>query len=217
MAEESLQVTWYGQSMFRISGGGVDLVVDPVGPQSGYTFEPMPADVVLVTHDHGDHNYVEGIRGSPEVLRATGTFTLDGLHISGFPSFHDPEEGARRGPNVIYAWEQAGLRLAHLGDVGCEPDRVVVDNLKGLDLLMIPVGGVYTIDAVEAARMVRTLSPAVAFPMHYLTDDVLFPLEPLDGFTGAFPGKVRRIEERPAPVTRDMLPSSTEVWVLKYE
>lgn len=214
--EQAVEVTWYGQSMFRISGGGTTLVCDPVGPSAGYRFEPLGADIVLVSHDHADHNYVEGITGSPEVLQTTGSHSLGGLEITGIPGFHDRKHGTERGPNIMFTWEQAGIKMAHLGDIGEVPGPEVLTGFEGLDILMIPVGGVYTIDGDEAAGLVQALSPSIVFPMHYLTPDVVFPLEPLDSFTANFPGAIREIIARPVEVSDGPFPSRTEIWVLPY-
>ncbi len=213
---DALQITWYGQSMFRISGGGVTLVCDPVGPSSGYRFEPMPADIVLVTHDHADHNYIEGITGSPDVMKSAGSHSVGGLEITGIPGFHDKKHGAERGPDIMFTWKQAGIRVVHLGDLGEIPGTEVLEGLKDPDILMIPVGGVYTIDGDEAAGLVKALSPAIVFPMHYLTPDVVFPLEPLDKFVSHFPGAIRRMTGNSVEVSGSPLPSHTEIWVLSY-
>ncbi len=214
---DALQVTWYGQSMFRISGGGVTLICDPVGPSSGYRFEPMPADIVLVTHDHADHNYVEGITGSPDVIKNAGSHSVGGLEITGIPGFHDKKHGAERGPDIMFTWELEEYRMAHLGDLGEVPGPDILKGLKELDILMVPVGGVYTIDGDEAAGLVKALSPAIVFPMHYLTPDVVFPLEPLDKFVNHFPGAIRRMTGNSVEVLGYPLPSGTEIWVLSYQ
>ena len=117
----------------------------------------------------------------------------------------------------MFTWKQAGFRIAHLGDIGEIPGPEVLVGLKGVDILMIPVGGVYTIDGDEAAQLVKALSPAIVFPMHYLTPDVVFPLEPPDKFEAHFPGAIRRMTGNSVEVSGYPLPSRTEIWVLSHQ
>jgi L-ascorbate metabolism protein UlaG (beta-lactamase superfamily) len=213
---EALELTWYGQAMFAVSGGGVTVVVDPVPPEVGYRYDPVAADLVLITHGHFDHNYLAGVSGNPRTISASGSFDVSGLKVAGIDSFHDPNRGAERGPIVIYSWEQCGLKLAHFGDLGEEPGPDIMKRLKGLDIVMIPVGGIFTIDGEQAARFARNLAPAVVVPMHYGTRDCAIPLDPVDEFTRRFKVPSREVAERPLIVSRSSLPSSTEVWVLPY-
>ena len=218
MAENRiLEITWYGQSMFTVSGAGTTVACDPVPPEVGYTYDPVEADVVLISHDHFDHGYLSGITGSPKVVRTAGATGLDGIEVSGIATFHDAKGGKERGPNVIFTWEQAGLKIAHFGDVGVLPGPEMLSALSGLDVAMIPVGGVFTIDGAQAARFSEELAPAVAIPMHYKTPVLSIPLQEIAGFTGSFSGPVRQMAERPLAITRDALPSATEVWVLPYQ
>jgi L-ascorbate metabolism protein UlaG (beta-lactamase superfamily) len=214
---QSLEITWYGQSMFRVSSLGLTVVLDPTPPETGYSYEPFPADIVLMSHKHFDHAHVQGITGNPKVINASGSFDLGGLKVQGFDSFHDAKEGAERGPNIIYKWEQAGIRLAHLGDLGDTPAPAVTKKLLGLDVVMMPVGGVFTIDAEQAVRLVRDIEPGIVLPMHYGTSACAIPLEPLDEFTRRFTGTVREVSDRPVEVGAGAIPSSAEVWVLPYE
>lgn len=214
---EALELTWYGQSMFAVCGGGVTVVVDPVPSEVGYRYDPVAADLVLITHGHFDHNYLAGVSGNPQTISASGSFDVSGLRVSGIDSFHDASRGTERGPIVIYSWEQAGLKLAHFGDLGEEPGPDVMKKFKRLDIAMIPVGGVFTIDGEQAARFARNLAPAVVVPMHYGTRDCSIPLDPVDEFTRRFKGTVREVAERPMIISRGGLPSSTEAWVLPYQ
>jgi len=218
MAEgQTLELAWYGQSMFRISGGGITVVCDPTAPETGYRYEPVTADVVLVSHDHFDHSHLAGVQGEPTVLKAGGTSVINGLEVTGIDSHHDSSGGQERGSNIIFTWEQAGFRLAHFGDLGAKPPGDVLSSLAGLDIAMVPVGGVFTIDGDGAADLVRDLSPSIVFPMHYKTPDCVIPINPLEEFTDNFTGTVKRIDERPLLVTRDSVPETTEVWVVTYQ
>lgn len=215
-SDGAVEVTWYGQAMFTISGGGVTVAIDPVPPEVGYRYHPVDADVVLVTHGHFDHGYLEGVRGDPQVVSTGGPVSAGGLDVVGYPAFHDESEGAQRGPMVLFSWEQAGLKLAHLGDLGDRPADDVMESLAGLDVVMIPVGGVFTIDGKEAALLSAELAPAVVLPMHYGTPDCVIELHPVDDFTRSFAGEVRRVPDRPVVISCGSLPAETEAWVLRY-
>jgi len=213
----ALEIAWYGHAMFTISGGGITVACDPVPPEVGYTYDPAEADAVLISHEHFDHCYLAGIKGSPTVIRKAGSSRLDGIEVTGIATFHDAKGGAERGPNIIFTWEQAGFSLAHFGDLGLMPGPEILSGLSGLDIAMIPVGGVFTIDGGQAARFAQDLAPAIAIPMHYKTLACSLQIQELGAFTGSFSGPVREVEERPIVITRDALPSTTEVWVLPYQ
>jgi L-ascorbate metabolism protein UlaG (beta-lactamase superfamily) len=215
--EKSLQITWYGQSMFRISTSGATIVLDPTAPETGYSYDPVEADIVLLSHTHYDHNYLQGVAGHPRIVNASGKFDFDGLKVQGFETYHDAKRGEERGPNVIYIWEQAGLRLGHFGDLGHMPSHDVEKKLLDLDVAMIPAGGVFTIDGEQAVRLVRDVEPRIVLPMHFGTHDCVIPLQPVDEFTRRFKGIVRKVPDRPLEVSRDSVPSAAEVWLLPYK
>jgi L-ascorbate metabolism protein UlaG (beta-lactamase superfamily) len=218
MAEnQALEIAWYGQSMFTVSGAGTTVACDPVPPEVGYSYDPVEADAVLISHDHFDHGYLSGIKGSPKVIRTSGNSRLDGIEVKGIAAFHDAKGGRERGPDIIFTWEQAGFKIAHFGDFGGEPGLEILSGLSGLDIAMIPVGGVFTIDGEQAARFVEELAPAVAIPMHYKTPGCVIPIQDVSGFTRSFSGPISEIAARPLVITRDTLPSATEVWVLPYQ
>jgi len=218
MAEDdSLEIAWYGQAMFTTSGAGVTIACDPVPPEVGYSYDPVDADVVLISHGHFDHGHLAGINGSPKVIKKAGTSRLDGIEVTGIATFHDAKGGAERGPNIIFTWEQAGFSLAHFGDLGLEPGPEILAGLAGLDVAMIPVGGVFTIDGRQAAKLVSDLSPAIAIPMHYKTAACSIPIHEIGEFTGSFSGPVREVTDRPFVITREAIPGAPEVWVLPYQ
>ncbi|MBK5092489.1 MAG: MBL fold metallo-hydrolase [Actinobacteria bacterium] len=214
---QALEIAWYGQAMFTVSGGGITVACDPVPPEVGYTYGPVDADAVLISHEHFDHGYLAGIKGSPTVIKKTGGSRLDGIEVTGIATFHDAKGGKERGPDIIFTWEQAGFRIAHFGDLGVLPGAEMLSSLSGLDVVMLPVGGVFTIDGGQAARLAKDLAPAIAIPMHYKTPACSIPIKGAGEFTGGFSGPVREVAERPVVITRDTLPSATEVWVLPYQ
>lgn len=216
-ANGTIRIEWYGQSMFRIQGGGVTLVVDPTNPQTGYDYNPVQADAVLITHDHFDHNFMDGVLNRPEVLNKPGEREAAELRVHGFSAFHDNAGGRERGSIVIFAWEQAGFTLAHLGDLGERPSPGALEALKGRDILMVPVGGVFTIDGKQAVALISEIKPRIVIPMHFKTPDCVVGIEPLQNFIRYYEGEVRDVGERPLSITRDDLPEETEVWVLPYK
>ncbi|MFH1150891.1 MAG: MBL fold metallo-hydrolase [Actinomycetota bacterium] len=217
--DPGIELFWYGHSMFVISGDGTTVAVDPVPPEVGYRYDPVEADVVLMSHQHFDHSFIAGIKGSgsPNAISAAGTFEVGRLTIEGIASYHDAQQGRQRGPNIIFTWEQGGMKLAHLGDLGDLPGPAVMKKLTGVDVAMVPVGGVFTIDGEQAARLVRDLAPKVVLPMHYATPDCSIKLDGPEVFTGRFSGEVRTIPDRPLKISADILPVKTEAWIVPYQ
>jgi len=199
-----MQVEWFGQSTFRLRGADTTVVIDPIGDVSGLaahglTFEYPPlegvdADVLLITHEHADHNGVETVGGEPVVLRSTaGTFDSPAGTVKGIASEHDPVAGTERGPNTIYVLELDGVRVAHLGDLGQASLRdEQVAAIGAIDGLFVPVGGGFTIGAEQAAEVVARLSPRWVVPMHYRTPRLNF-LEDAEAFLKSM-ADVRRLD-----------------------
>jgi L-ascorbate metabolism protein UlaG (beta-lactamase superfamily) len=193
-----MRVEWYGQSAFRLSTAEQSVAIDPFADMSamaashGMQFDYPPiegvqADLLLVTHEHGDHNGVEAIVGSPTILRSTaGTLESPLGEVTAIASEHDEEAGTARGPNTIFVFELDGLRVSHFGDFGQRGLREEQAAAVGtVDLLILPVGGGPTIGAEQAALIVERLSPRWVVPMHYRTPRINF-LEPADDFLERF-------------------------------
>lgn len=144
------------------------MVVDPFKPEKVNLPKPkLAADIVLVSHGHDDHNNVAGVSGDPYVVDVPGEYESHGVMIEGLPTFHDEHEGADRGRNIVFSFRLDGFHLVHLGDLGHQLDDATVEKLGDVDVLFIPVGGQYTINAKGAAEVVKKLQPRLTVPMHY--------------------------------------------------
>ncbi|MCC8104466.1 MAG: MBL fold metallo-hydrolase [Clostridiales bacterium] len=156
-----MRITWIGHSCFKIEKDGYSIITDPYGDGSvpGYTGILETADMVLCSHEHADHNYRDGV----ELVERTGIpFT-----VSTIDTYHDEAHGTKRGTNQIFIIDDGETRIAHFGDLGCELTPAQMEQLQGLDVAMIPVGGFFTIDAKQAAELVHKLNPRIVLPMHY--------------------------------------------------
>jgi L-ascorbate metabolism protein UlaG (beta-lactamase superfamily) len=197
-----MQVEWYGQSAFRLSTGGTAVFIDPFGDMPGaasrgieFNYPPIAdvdADLLLITHEHFDHNAAEVIGGSPAVLRSTaGRLESPVGEVLAVASEHDEAAGTQRGPNTIFAFELGGVRVCHFGDFGQSRLRDEQASVIGsADLLFIPVGAGPTIGADQAAEIARRLGARWVVPMHYRTHRVNF-LEPVDAFIELMPAAHR--------------------------
>jgi L-ascorbate metabolism protein UlaG (beta-lactamase superfamily) len=200
-----MRVEWHGQSAFELTGEK-KVFIDPFADMSamvkrrGWNFDYPPisaegVDLLLITHEHGDHNGVEAIQGDPAILRSTaGTHESPIGEVVGIASEHDDAAGTQRGPNTIFAFDLDGLRVVHFGDFGqaaLRPEQAKA--LGGVDLLLIPVGGGPTIGADSAASIAGELAPRWVVPMHYRTPKIGF-LETADEFLDLMP-HVERLDE----------------------
>jgi len=172
------KIYWAGQSCFQISvsnskgpGGSpsADIVIDPFEEErTGLKLPNLSADILLVTHNHRDHNNIKGVKGTPFVIQGPGEYEVKGVFIQGIPSFHDDKEGKERGQNTIYVIEAEEMRFCHLGDLGQKQlTDEQLEKIDGVDVLMIPVGGEYTIDSTTAQKVISQIEPKIVIPMHY--------------------------------------------------
>ena len=217
-----MRIRWLGHSSFLItSEGGLRIVTDPYesGLLKGIRYRRIDeaADIVTVSHEHFDHNNVAGVAGNPEVVRGAGRHQVKGIEFKGILSFHDERGGRSRGPNTIFCFTVDGIRVCHLGDLGHQLSEEQLSDIGEVDVLLIPVGARFTLDAKGASRVVAALRPRVAIPMHYHTVKVVFPLV-LARVESFLEGKsnIGRPDTSEMELKRDELPSPTQVVVLRY-
>lgn len=210
-----MDIYWYGQAMFKVKGKETTIVIDPFDPD--FTGLKLPKDleaqIVLVTHDHGDHNHIKAVSGNPLIIKGPGEYEKSAVQVAGIETFHDNSSGSERGKNTIYHLLMEGLNLVHLGDLGHVLTGEQISQTGAVDILMIPVGSVYTINAEIAAKVVAALEPKIVIPMHYKIPGLKFDLEEVRSFLKEMGAE----NITPVPkltVTRDKLPEETTVVLL---
>ena len=163
-----MKLKWLGHACFELTLPGGVIVTDPYDSTVGYPPLRVKADAVLSSHDHFDHNCFNAVTGNPEILNTPGIHEVCGAKITAVPAFHDEVRGAKRGKNLIHLIEAEGLRLAHLGDLGHQPDTDAQrEALSNLDVMLIPIGGTFTIDTPAAVKLIETFKPRCAVAMHF--------------------------------------------------
>lgn len=210
-----MQVRWLGHASFLIVSGAASLITDPFDERCGYQPYDQPVSIATVSHDHWDHNAVERLAGSPQVIRdQLEPVDTHGMVIQGFLSYHDPNHGRDRGYNTLYKVSAENIDLLHMGDQGVLLDEEQIAAIGNVDILFLPVGGRYTMDAADAFRTVEQLKPRIAIPMHYQTPCCsIKELAPLEHFTSRY----HQVVKRPfLTITREHLPYNTQVIILDY-
>ena len=210
-----MKIKWLGHASFMItSETGTKIITDPYVTTENLNYGEIKesADIVTVTHEHSDHNNVSAVRGNPEVVR--GTAKVKGIEFKGIPTYHDDAEGKSRGSNTILCFEVDGVRVCHLGDLGHPLNDKQVAELGSVDILLIPVGGVFTIDAKVASQVCDRLKPKVIIPMHFKNDRCAFPLAGVDEFLRGKEG-VSRLDTSEVEFKQGELPTTTKTIVLK--
>lgn len=178
-----MEITWLGHSSFIIRDSkGRTLLTDPFDESVGYRVYHGDADVITVSHHHFDHDYTEAVGGNPEIISKVGMFYAHDIPIKGIHSFHDKDNGLKRGENTIYVFEMDGFRLCHLGDIGHMLSEKQLKEIGAVDVLFIPVGGNFTIDGKEASKVAESIGSHIIIPMHYKTPAVSLPIEGIEIF-----------------------------------
>ncbi len=180
-----MRIEWYGQAAFLItSDSGTRIITDPYTPGGfGLNYKDIGefADIVTVSHDHADHSNVDGVQGNPEVVKSSTE--VKGIKINAVATAHDDSGGSERGSNTVYCFEVDGIKVCHLGDLGHKLSDEQAAAIGKVDILLIPVGGNFTIDAAVASEVADKLSPKVIIPMHYQNERCpSFPVAGVEGF-----------------------------------
>lgn len=210
-----MDIYWYGQALFKLKGKTATAVIDPYDPAFVGLKLPkdLAADIALSTHSHGDHNNIVAVTGSPIAITGPGEYDVKGVAISGIGVFHDKSNGSERGKNTVYNLNIDNLNIVHLGDLGHQLTQEQLEEIGNCDILLIPVGGVYTIDAKDASEVVAQLEPRIIIPMHYLTEGLKFELDPVEKFLKEMGAE--NVEVVPKlTITKDKLPDEPQVVVL---
>lgn len=214
-----MEITHLGHASFKIRGKNVILVTDPFDPDFiGIKFPKTEADVVTISHDHGDHNFKSVIPGTPIIISGPGEYEVKGAKIIGVSTYHDSQNGRERGKNTVYRILIDGVSIVHCGDLGHKFDDSQLEIVSGANILMIPVGGFYTIDASLASEVVSQIDPDIIIPMHYsasgLNKEIASKLMGVDIFLKQM-GKEGIAPQPKLVVTKDKLPPEPMVVVLE--
>ena len=216
-----MKIKYYGHAAFKLtSDTGVRIIVDPY--QSGafdgalsYGKITDEADIVLTSHDHDDHNYTGDLKGTFAHIGKAGTHSVKGVKVRGLPTHHDGSGGKERGNNLLFVIEVDGMIVAHVGDLGHTLDKDLLEEIGRIDVLLIPVGGFFTIDARQATTVMNDLKPALTIPMHFKTEKSGFPIAKVEEFISDKNG-VRMAKSSEVEIKKETLPRTAEIVVLDY-
>jgi len=182
-----VKLTWLGHSSFKlVESTGTTVVTDPYHSEIGFDMPEVSAEIVTVSHTHDDHDNIEAVGGSPAVLNRAGAYEIGGVHILADRTYHDGKKGAERGENLVFKYRMDGVDLCHMGDIGEECNAFLVETLMPVNVLMIPVGGNYTVDAKQAKEYVDRLMPDIVIPMHFKTKDCELDIDKVGEFLDLF-------------------------------
>jgi len=208
-----MKIKWLGHASFLItSENGTRIITDPYKTSDNLNYGKIEetADIVTISHEHGDHNNAAAVRGNPKVVRQTTT--ANSIEIKAIPTSHDEADGSKRGKNTVFCMDIDGIRVCHAGDLGHGLDDKQIAEIGKVDVLLIPIGGFFTIDADTAGRVCDRLKPGIVIPMHYKTDKIDYPITRVDEFLR---GKenVTKLETSEIEINRGKITASTQIMV----
>jgi len=212
-----MKIKWLGHACFVItSSGGTKIITDPFLVDRGIHYSPIneEADIVLVSHDHWDHNNISAVEGKPVIIKDSGIHIVKSIEFKGVATYHDNSSGKDRGPNNIFCFCLDKINICHLGDLGHTLSQQQIIDTGKVDILLIPVGGNYTINATDANDLCDKLKPKLVIPMHFKNDRCDFPIDDVTPFIEKR-NNVKSIDSSEFEIIVDGLPSSVETIVLK--
>jgi L-ascorbate metabolism protein UlaG (beta-lactamase superfamily) len=213
-----MKIKWLGHSSFLLtSDKGTRIITDPYTPGQGLSYAPIgeAADAVTISHEHSDHNNEQAIKGNPKIIRGEGEAKVGGVAIKGVGSFHDGEKGSQRGKNTVFCFDIDGMNLCHLGDLGQMLNEKQIGEIGRVDILLIPIGGYFTIDAQQATAVVAALKPRLIFPMHFKTAKSNFPIAGVEPFLKD-KARVQKSTQSETTVSQYDLPAEAEIRLLAF-
>lgn len=213
-----MELTYIGHSCFKMKSKDSSIIIDPYDPKfTGLKLPKLDANILIITHEHLDHNYREGVSNFTHIIEAPGEYEISGIFINGISTFHDDKKGVERGKNTIYCIELEDMTVLHLGDLGHELSEQTIEKLPIVDILLIPVGGGFTIDAKTASKVISSLEPKIVIPMHYKSNqnpDISDSLAPLEKFLDEMGGDKDATKVDKLKVSKRDLEEETKVIVL---
>ena len=209
-----MKIEYLGHSCFKLTEStGTTVITDPYSKEIGICLPSgLQADAVTVSHDHYDHNHVQAVDGKPMVIRKEGFYELPGVEITAIKSYHDTQEGALRGENVIFKFRMDGMDICHLGDLGEDCSAELIEMLLPVNILLIPVGGTYTLDADQAKEYVDRIMPDIVIPMHYRSKHLTIDLDRAQGFLDQFEDEDLAARGKRLSTVRGCRPVLRQIW-----
>lgn len=214
-----MYITWLGHSCFKIQdkngSDAVTLITDPFDNSYGLRVPKIEADIVTISHEHKDHNNRDAIKGKPFIIDTAGEYEIKNVSIEGVEAYHDEKKGNERGKSIAYRIEMDDVVIVHLGDLCHELNPHQMERLAGADILMIPVGGGYTLDAKKAVSVVNQIEPRMIIPMHYKLPGLKIDLDPVEKFIKEL--GIKPHEEEKLKISKKDLPQEDmELIIFKY-
>jgi L-ascorbate metabolism protein UlaG (beta-lactamase superfamily) len=207
-----LQIRWHGHSCFEIKND-ITLVTDPHDGRSiGIPTPSVVGDIILVSHDHFDHNSTKTVeKEDSKIIKDDRKRNISNIEIRGVEAFHDDARGAKRGKNIMYKFTIEGITFCHMGDLGHELDDETVQKIGNVDILFIPVGGNFTLDDRQAWNVINKIKPRIIVPMHYRIGGLSIPIAGIDPFLNKSKYKVLKVGNE-IDIEKEDLPSEPEIW-----